>query len=68
MPTPPPAQLALSKQLKAGTRGDHDSVDTLVMQARPFESLERYGYFLRLQHRFHAVSYTHLTLPTKRIV
>lgn len=53
MPAPPPGQLALSKQLKAGTRRDHDSVDTLVMQSRPFESLERYGYFLRLQHRFH---------------
>lgn len=48
-----PAQLPLSKCLKAGTSRDHDSVDTLVMQARPFESLERYGYFLRLQHRFH---------------
>lgn len=53
MPAPPPGQLALSKQLKAGTRRDHDNVDTLVMQSRPFESLERYGYFLRLQHRFH---------------
>ncbi len=48
-----PVQLPLSKCLKAGTSRDHDSVDTLVMQARPFESLERYGYFLRLQHRFH---------------
>lgn len=49
----PPTQLPLSKQLKTGTHRDHDSVDTLVMQSRPFESLERYGYFLRLQHRFH---------------
>lgn len=49
----PTAQLPLSKRLKAGTSRDHDSVDTLVMQARPFESLLRYGYFLRLQHRFH---------------
>lgn len=47
------AQLPLTKRLKAGTSRDHDSVDTLVMQARPFESLLRYGYFLRLQHRFH---------------
>ncbi|YCH20546.1 biliverdin-producing heme oxygenase [Pseudomonas sp. D1-3] len=46
-------QLPLSKQLKAGTRREHDSVDALVMRSRPFESLERYGYFLRLQHRFH---------------
>lgn len=49
----PPAQLPLSKQLKAGTRREHDSVDTLVMQSRPFENLARYGCFLRLQHRFH---------------
>lgn len=49
----PAAQLPLSKQLKAGTRREHDSVDRLVMQSRPFESLERYGCFLRLQHRFH---------------
>jgi len=48
-----PEQLPLSKRLKAGTRRDHDSVDTLVMQSRPFESLARYGCFLRLQHRFH---------------
>ena len=49
----PTEQLSLCKALKAGTSRDHDSVDTLVMNARPFESLERYGYFLRLQHRFH---------------
>lgn len=49
----PTAQLPLSKRLKAGTSRDHDSVDTLVMHCRPFESLERYGYFLRVQHRFH---------------
>ncbi|SFI67042.1 heme oxygenase [Pseudomonas argentinensis] len=53
MPVTSPGQLPLSKQLKAGTRRDHDSVDTLVMQSRPFDSLERYGCFLRLQHRFH---------------
>ncbi|TBV13032.1 biliverdin-producing heme oxygenase [Stutzerimonas kirkiae] len=46
-------QLPLTKRLKSGTSGDHDSVDNLVMGSRPFESLERYGYFLRLQHRFH---------------
>lgn len=49
----PTEQLPLSKALKAGTSRDHDSVDTLVMQARPFESLVRYGCFLELQHRFH---------------
>lgn len=49
----PTAQLPLSKRLKSGTSRDHDSVDSLVMQARPFENLFRYGCFLRLQHRFH---------------
>jgi heme oxygenase len=43
----------LSKRLKAGSARDHDSVDTLVMQSRPFEDHQRYGCFLRLQHRFH---------------
>lgn len=46
-------ELPLSKRLKDGTHRDHDSVDTLVMGSRPFESLERYANFLRLQHRFH---------------
>jgi heme oxygenase len=46
-------ELPLSKRLKAGSSSDHDSVDTLVMAARPFENLERYGCFLRLQHTFH---------------
>jgi heme oxygenase len=43
----------LSKRLKAGSTRDHDSVDMLVMQSRPFEDNQRYGCFLRLQHRFH---------------
>jgi heme oxygenase len=49
----PTEQLPLTKLLKAGTTGDHDSVDKLVMSVRPFESFERYAYFLRLQHLFH---------------
>lgn len=48
-------ELPLTKRLKAGTTRDHDSVDNLVMGSRPFESQERYAYFLRLQHRFHGV-------------
>lgn len=46
-------ELPLSKRLKAGSARDHDSVDTLVMQSRPFEDNQRYGCFLRVQHRFH---------------
>lgn len=45
--------LSRAKHLKAATHRDHDSVDTLVMQARPFENLERYAQFLRVQHAFH---------------
>lgn len=41
------------KRLKAASSRDHDSVDALVMGARPFESRERYALFLQLQHRFH---------------
>lgn len=41
------------KRLKAASRRDHDSVDQLVMAARPFASRERYGRFLQVQHRFH---------------
>lgn len=48
-------ELPLTKRLKAGTTRDHDSVDNLVMGSRPFENLERYAYFLQLQHRFHGV-------------
>lgn len=41
------------KRLKAASSSDHDNVDELVMAARPFESRERYGHFLQVQHRFH---------------
>ena len=40
-------------RLKAASSRDHDSVDQLVMAARPFASRERYGRFLQVQHRFH---------------
>lgn len=49
----PAVELPLSKRLKAGSARDHDSVDTLVMESRPFGDPQRYGCFLRLQHRFH---------------
>lgn len=41
------------KRLKAASSRDHDSVDQLVMAARPFEDRARYGRFLQVQHRFH---------------
>ena len=40
-------------RLKASSSRDHDSVDALVMAARPFEDRERYARFLQVQHRFH---------------
>ncbi|WP_339469384.1 biliverdin-producing heme oxygenase [Pseudomonas capeferrum] len=40
-------------RLKASSSRDHDSVDELVMAARPFEDRERYARFLQVQHRFH---------------
>lgn len=42
------------KRLKAATRREHDSVDQLVMAARPFEDRNRYARFLQVQHHFHA--------------
>ncbi|MFJ4457863.1 biliverdin-producing heme oxygenase [Pseudomonas sp. NPDC089392] len=50
LPLPEPGRC---KRLKAASSRDHDSVDQLVMAARPFESRERYGRFLLVQHRFH---------------
>jgi len=52
-PTLEALPLSRAKRLKAATHREHDSVDSLVMAARPFANLERYGQFLRLQHAFH---------------
>ncbi|MFK0093485.1 biliverdin-producing heme oxygenase [Pseudomonas sp. NPDC090592] len=41
------------KRLKAASRREHDGVDERVMAARPFDDRDRYGNFLRVQHRFH---------------
>ncbi len=49
----PPAEPGRCKRLKAASSRDHDSVDQLVMAARPFEDHERYARFLQVQHRFH---------------
>lgn len=46
-------ELGRCKRLKAASSRDHDSVDQLVIAARPFEDRERYGRFLQVQHRFH---------------
>ena len=50
---PSVSQPGRCQRLKAASSRDHDSVDQLVMAARPFESRERYGRFLQVQHGFH---------------
>ncbi|MFJ4142779.1 biliverdin-producing heme oxygenase [Pseudomonas sp. NPDC089734] len=45
--------LSRAKQLKASTHTAHEKIDKLVMRHEPFQSLESYGHFLRLQHVFH---------------
>lgn len=42
-------------RLKAGTRAVHGQLDGRIMQGRPFESQERYGRFLQVQHDFHVL-------------
>ncbi|CAM3774608.1 Heme oxygenase [Pseudomonas reidholzensis] len=49
----PLSQDSRCKRLKASSSREHDSVDALVMAARPFEDRERYARFLHVQHRFH---------------
>lgn len=51
-PTSPPA---IWSRLKTGTRDVHGALDGRIMQGRPFESPERYGRFLLVQHDFHAL-------------
>lgn len=43
---------ALSARLKAETADLHQKLDALVMAARPFESRENYGRFVRAQYLF----------------
>src|SRR5690606_21179508 len=42
-------------RLKAGTRTVHGRLDSRIMEGRPFESRERYGLFVLVQHDFHAI-------------
>jgi len=47
-------QLTRLAELKQSTRTDHQSVDDMVMAMAPFDSLENYKRFLRLQYIFHS--------------
>lgn len=42
-----------AKRLKARTNATHDRLDNRIMAGRPFESRERYGRFVAVQHAFH---------------
>lgn len=42
-----------ASRLKAATHRAHERLDGSIMAARPFESRERYGLFLQVQHAFH---------------
>ena len=43
-----------AKRLKARTNETHDRLDRRIMAGRPFESRERYGRFVAVQHAFHS--------------
>lgn len=42
-------------RLKSGTRDTHGRLDSRIMEGRPFESIERYGLFVLMQHDFHVM-------------
>ena len=42
-----------AKRLKEATRATHDRLDKTIMAHKPFESRERYGLFVKVQHQFH---------------
>jgi heme oxygenase len=42
-----------AKRLKAATNAAHERLDQRIMAGRPFESRERYGRFVAVQHAFH---------------
>ncbi|MGE3989839.1 biliverdin-producing heme oxygenase [Pseudorhodoplanes sp.] len=42
-----------AKRLKEATHATHDLLDKSIMAHRPFESRERYGLFVKVQHQFH---------------
>lgn len=42
-----------AKRLKEATNQTHDRLDNSIMAHKPFESRDRYGLFLKVQHQFH---------------
>lgn len=47
------AETGLWARLKGGTRAVHSRLDARITEGRPFESRERYGIFVAVQHDFH---------------
>lgn len=43
----------LAERLRTATHPIHEALDQSIMRARPFDSLENYGRFLKVQHAFH---------------
>lgn len=48
-----PAIIGRAALLRAATHSTHEKLDASIMAARPFESRENYGRFLKVQHAFH---------------
>ncbi|WP_296099864.1 biliverdin-producing heme oxygenase [uncultured Agrobacterium sp.] len=42
-----------TKRLKAATRDAHGALDSFIMTAKPFESRENFGKFVKAQYLFH---------------
>ena len=42
-----------SAALRAATHSTHERIDTAIMAARPFDNVDNYGLFLRVQYGFH---------------
>lgn len=49
----PPVETSRARRLKAATQTTHERLDKSIMAGRPFESRERYGWFVAVQHGFH---------------
>ncbi|PTQ64623.1 biliverdin-producing heme oxygenase [Celeribacter persicus] len=43
----------LSARLRAETNTTHERLDRSIMEAKPFDNIENYGRFLRVQHGLH---------------
>jgi heme oxygenase len=48
-----PVEASRAKRLKARTNTTHERLDASIMAGRPFEDMQRYGLFLKVQYSFH---------------